>query len=672
MQSWMQRGTGPFLGRGDEVVDLLAVLADHRLVTLVGVGGVGKTRLAGRVAEEASAGMFETVYWAPLWQLSDLALFSAVVADACGLADHSARDPLDALCAWIGARRVLLVLDSCEHLVASCAALVAELLARCPGVAVLATSRQRLGGPEERVHRVEPLDPDTDGLALFTAGATAVGVRWDGPRDVVVAVEICRRLEGIPLALCLAAAQLPRQPVRVMARALRERLALAAPEDAGVRPERHRTLRTAIGWSHELCEPVERLLWARLSVFRAEPTLAAVERVCAGGPLTAGALPDALAGLERKSLVSVVGGRVRMLDTVREYGEMWLGQLGESDSVADRHARYFGELVARAEAGWWGPGQAAGYATVAASHADLCAAMERLLLVDPEDALRVAGALGFFWACCGRLHEAGHFLGELLRLVDAPHEVRAKALWALGVVRSLQGDYEGAARLGREARAAALAAGSGALVADAGYLQGLVMLLRGRPLAALHIADRELAAAAGPGSEAALARCRLVRVFGLTGSGHLDQARAEAEALRIRSVAIGEHWTRSYTEYQLALIALYEDRPDAAAGHARAMIREKRTIGDAFGIALGLDIMAAALAARGDGEISAQAFGAGQSLWETVGHPQRGTPELASLRARSQASARQAAGDFAYDKAYTWGRLTDPGATVETVLDLDR
>ncbi|MEU4269884.1 NACHT domain-containing protein [Streptomyces sp. NPDC026092] len=670
MQSWLQPGTGPFLGRGDEVAELVSVLADHRLVTLVGVGGVGKSRLAARVAEEASAGMFETVYWAPLWPLSDLALFDAVVADACGLADHSPRDPLDALCAWIGARRVLLVLDSCEHVVAACATLVAELLARCPGVAVLATSRQRLGRPEERVHPVDPLDPDTDGLALFTAGAAAVGVRWAGPEDVVVAVEICRRLEGIPLALRLAAAQLPQRPVRVMARVLRERLALAAPKDAGVRPERHRTLRTTIGWSHELCEPVERLLWARLSVFRAEPTLEAVERVCAGGPLTAKALTEALAGLEQKCLVSVVEGRVRMLDTVREYGAMWLAQLGEDDSVADRHARYFGELVARAEENWWGPGQGAAYAAVATSHADLCAAMERLLLVEPEGAVRMVGRVGFFWACGGRLHEAGHYLNEFLQLVPASPGARAKALWALGVVRSLQGDYEGAARLGREARAAARAAGSGALVADAGYLLGLVMLLRGRPLAALHIADRELAAR--PGDEAATARCRLVRVFGLTGSGHLGEARAEAEALRARSVAIGEHWTRSYTEYQLAVIALYEDRADAAAEHARAMIQEKRTIGDAFGIALGLDIMAAALAARGDGEISAQAFGAGQSLWETVGHPQRGIPELASLRARSQRSARQAAGDDAYDKAYTWGRFTDPGETVETLLSLGR
>ncbi|MFG2296121.1 ATP-binding protein [Streptomyces sp. NPDC048603] len=665
MHRWIEADAGAFTGRADEVTELLAVLERPGLVTLAGVGGVGKSRLAAQVAAQVRAGVFEAVYWVPLWSVSDRALAGAVVADACGLSDHSGRDPVRALGSWIGDRRVLLVLDSCEHVLAECAALTAELRAGCGRLTVLATSRQPLGTAGERVRPVSPLDPETDGLALFTAEAAARGVVWESPEDWVAAARVCGLLEGIPLALRLAAARLPQLSVHDMGRVLR-RLTLSAPSGSPTSPARHDALRTTIGWSHELCEPLERLLWARLSVFRSAADREAVERVCGGGPLTRAELSAALAGLERKSLVSWQGGRLRMLDTIREYGEMWLAELGETAALADRHARYFGELVADAEREWWGPGQGAGYARLAACHGDLCAALGHLLVSDPCGALDMAGRVAFFWACCGHLHEAGHYLDEFLQLVAAPAEIHARAFWALGVVRCLQGRYEPASRLGRQARAAATAAGDEALVADAAYLEGLVLLLRGRPLAALHTAERALA---GPVVDpAAGARCRIVLVFALTGAGLLDRAKAEARALRDRAAAVGEHWTRSYADYQLAVIALYQDRAGVAAGHARSMIRGKQVIGDAFGLALGLDLMAAALAAQGRGEHSAAAYGVGQTYWETVGHPQRGTPELGPLREQAQRAARERAGEDRYARAYRLATLTDPEVMVGMLL----
>ncbi|MFE5679760.1 hypothetical protein ACFQ7B_37190 [Streptomyces erythrochromogenes] len=201
----------------------------------------------------------------------------------------------------------------------------------------------------------------------------------------------------------------------------------------------------------------------------------------------------------------------------------------------------------------------------------------------------------------------------------------------------LQGSYDLAQRLSREARVVAEVAGEGALVADAAYLHGLV-LLRGKPLTALHEADRVLSASIA--GSASGARCRLLRVFGLTGSGFLDQARTEAEALRAESVAVGEYWARSYADYQLAVIALYEERAADAAGHARSMLRGKQAIGDSFGLALGLELLAVAFADQGRGGLSACAYGLGHRFWQMVGHPHRGTPESARSR-----RARPCAGD---------------------------
>ncbi|MGW4702453.1 ATP-binding protein [Streptomyces sp. NPDC004285] len=667
MQSWTPPERGPFVGRDHELDALSARLERHRLVTLAGAGGIGKSRLAARTVRLLAPDAFESVHWVPLWSLGSGALLVPLVADACGLSDHSARDPLDALATWLGTRRVLLVLDSCEHLVVACRELVETLLARCPGLAVLATSREPLGGAGETLFPLGPLSLDSDAMDLFAARAAAVGVTWESPEDRLAASEVCHWLEGIPLALELAAAQLSDRPVRIMARVLRDRLSLAEPAGSTLQPARHRALRTTIGWSHELCEPHERLLWARLSVFRADAAADDIAHVCGGGPLTGGALEKALDGLRRKSIVTVLpDGRLRMLDTVREYGAMWLAELAEARTIADLHARHFHARTASAERDWWGPRQAAAYARLVGCFGDLCAALDHLLATDPPQAAAMAGRLGFFWACCGQLHEAGHYLEECLQLVAEPAGTLARACWALGVVRCLRGEYESAARLGARAREQALLAADPELLADATYLQGLLMLLRGEPLHVVDAADRALALLEG--NTPAAARCRLVRVFALTASGSLRRARAEAEALRADSVSAGEHWTRSYAEYQLAVIALSEDRSAEAASHARSMLRDKRTIGDAFGLALGLDLLAAALAALERAEESATAYGAGQAFWEMVGHPQRGTPELGPLREHSERSARLQIGSDAYDAAYVLATLTDPFDTLSDVL----
>ncbi|MFI5762446.1 ATP-binding protein [Streptomyces sp. NPDC051563] len=662
-----------FVGRTGELAALERALRKDRLITLTGPGGVGKTRLARRAAGRAGpapAGTFpDGVHWADLSPLPDERLLVATVADALDLADHTARTPAAAVCQWIGARWLLLVLDCCEHLVTAVRDLVRELLDAAPHLVLLLTSRQPLGLPDERVldvgplpHAVDPSGPE-EALALFTrrAAAAAPGQAppWTEAR-LAAARSVCARLEGIPLALELAAAQLTDHTVEELAARLARRIGpLSAP--APVQPSRHGALRTAIGWSHEWCAPRERLLWLRLSVFGGAFDLAAARAVCSAAPLAGADVPALLDALVAKSVVRRgADGSYRMLDTIREYGAMWRDEAGEREALREAHAAYVTELVYAAEREWLGPTQRTGYRRVEAVHGDLCAALDHYLATAPERALDLASRAGFYWACCGHLHAARAYLERALaaaRPEGVDPRVRVRALWALGVTLLLQGEQQEAHRIavGCEALAAAIDGDSGPAL-DAAYLLGLSHLLAGRPLAARIVSDNALEAFPGtPFDSGPRIRCHLVRVFALTGTGLFTDARDEAELLRAGCVERGEHWTRAYADYQLALICLFEGRPAESAVHARAMLESKRELGDSFGTALGLDLLAAARAATGDGAGAARAYGTGQAYWQAVGHPQRGTPELASVREEFERTARGALGDQAYEEAFREG-----------------
>ncbi|UKY48465.1 ATP-binding protein [Streptomyces inhibens] len=661
-----------FVGRRTELRRIDDKLTEHRLITLTGPGGVGKTRIAIRAARAAERRFPDGVRWADLWPLHGEGLLMAAVSDAVGLADHTARTPAAALCAWLADKRLLLVLDSCEHLVDACRDLLGDLLTAAPGVTVLVTSRQPLGLAGEWTTEIGPLPctGDNDALTLFIerAGTAVPGLRLTAPPHAAAADIICRRLEGIPLALELACAQLASTSVERIAERLTTRFD-TLDGDGMPRPPRHRTLRCAIGWSHELCTPLERLLWARLSVFRGTFDEDSAGAVCAGGPLTGQGVRTALAGLAAKSVLSREGSRFRMLDTLREYGRIWLAELDEVADLSDRHAAHFVAFGRRAELGWLGPEQVGWYRKVADAHVDLCTALDRLLVTDPERAQELSAAIGFFWSCCGHLHEARDYLARALAAHHGPSRARTRALWALGVAVLLQGDLALADALGLECSQAARASDDAEAVLAAGYLIGLTHLIAGRPMSALTVADQVL----GPPPDAPFdspgrLRCHLVRIFALTGLGKLTEARAEATELRRGCVRRGEHWTRSYTDYQLSLISLFQGRPEESADHARAMLEAKQGIGDNFGIALGLDLLAAAVAAQGDGAAAARVYGSGQAIWRTVGHPQRGTPELRAVREECERRARAAIGDEAYTDTFHRASEERPEISLARIL----
>ncbi|MCX5201631.1 NB-ARC domain-containing protein [Streptomyces sp. NBC_00237] len=668
-----------FVGRRADLARVAHLLTTHRLVTLTGPPGVGKTRLALRAAQQEQRGARhpDGVWWADLSPLRDEALLVASVSDAVDFADHTLRMPAEALCEWLQLKRVLLVLDCCERLAAPVAHLVGELLTTVPRLTILATSRQALGSRSEAVVDVPPLPLDgPDGAAdLFRdrARRAVPGLALDDPSVDTAVHAICTHLEGLPLALELACAQLAEdRTVQDVAQRLTARAGarLDVLAQDGTWPQRHRALRTAIGWSHELCTPLERLLWARLSVFRGDFGELEAAEICAGGPLDADTVGRALRGLVRKSVVRQrPDGSCRMLDTLREYGAMWLRELGEAPGAEARHAAFHADLVRRADEGWLGAEQAAWYRRIGDAHADLCAALDHLLEADPVAALEMAGRVGFFWSCCGHLHEARTYLTRVLETQSVPGPHRSRALWALGVTTMLQGDHEAARWLGEQCAVAAWQAKDPEDMLSAAYLLGITYLMMGRPRAAHTVADRCLVARPGDAfSSPSQLRCRLVRVFALTGMGLLAEAEEAAAELRRICAEQGECWTRAYADYQLALIALLQGRPDTAAAHARAMVDSKYRIRDSFGIALGLDVLAAALAAQGEGEQAARVYGTGFTYWGQVGHPQRGTPELEPVRAECERRARSLIGDAAYEHAYAEGVAAEQDTAVALAL----
>ncbi|MFF3886462.1 ATP-binding protein [Streptomyces sp. NPDC001914] len=658
-----------FVGRRGELAHLEEALREERVVTLTGAGGVGKSRLALEAADRTLGSGERGVAWADLWPLRDDRLLVATVADAVDFADHTTDKALDSLTEWLADRDALLVLDSCEHLVASCRRLVTRLTSDCPRVTVLATSREPLGVTAEHVVAVDPLPAATDAVEMFRLRAAAAGTPLSSPADLVAVARLCERLEGMPLAVELIAGQLAHRGVEEVELELGRRLDITA-EGPLPGPPRHRAVRTTIGWSHELCAPAERLLWARMSVFR-EPVDAHTARlVCGGGPLPVNDVDRALTGLLRKSVLSSAGSGYRMLDTVREYGRMWLDQVGEGQESADRHASHFLAMARDAHAGWLGDQQERWYERLGSAHADLCAALDHLLSGQPDAALELIGLLAFPWSCCGHLREAAEYLEDALALSAASGPVRTRALWALGVTRVLRGEHEHAGALAVFCRdRAALQEDVGGIL-HAAYLLGLTHLLRGRPMTARHEVEGALREAGGTAfTSAGHVLCHLVRVFALTAEGLLDEARRAAQELRRGCVERGEWWTRSYTDYQLALIALFEDRAEDATAHALSMLDGKRHIGDSFGLALGLDLLASALAAQGAGERAVAAYGAGETYWSAVGHPQRGTPELGPVRERYEDTARSLLGDDRYEQALLTSALSDPETILHRLLD---
>ncbi|WP_369246255.1 NB-ARC domain-containing protein [Streptomyces sp. R41] len=658
--------TRSFVGRRDELdwldEELDPGVGIDRLVSLVGVGGVGKTRLALRAAGRVRDAYPDGVWLVELSPLHTAGLVGLAVVEALRLADQSTGPVTEVVAEWAEGKRLLLVLDSCEHVLADCVAFAEALLPVLPGLRILVTSREQLGLPGERVLYLDPLPVADDAVALFTERAAAAGFALDDT-DRATVEAVCRRLDGIPLAIELAAVRLSELSLDQLHDRLGERLPsrldlLAARDGEG--PPRHQTLRTAIGWSHELCAPLERLLWARLSVFAGGFCVRAAEEVCAGGPLPAGRIADLLARLVEQSIVRrhrADPDRFRLLDTVREFGADWLRALGEERAVRLRHRDHYRRLAREGCAEWNTGRQVAWCERTLTEHANLRAAMD-WALTEPDGrvAVEMAADIGFLWRHCGYLRDAQHCLDLALATDPAPGPDRTRALWARGAVALLQGDLEVAADWAVRCADAARDQGDPVAVVAAAYLIGGQLALSGKLSEAIDVlSGTPRLPIRQDGFGAAQLQVRVALSFSHMLRGDHERARAVAEEVRSASVACGESWAGAFADGIVAQADLARGDVRAAVGNARTALAGHGLLHNTVGAAMALDVLAAGVVAAGDGHRAARLLGIGERVWDLTGRAQMDSPDLIATRRRHELRVRDEIGDTEYEKAYEEG-----------------
>ncbi|MDH6293315.1 ATP-binding protein, partial [Rhodococcus opacus] len=485
-----------FVGRRHELTEAKNLLAGSRLVTLTGIGGVGKTRLAMRVASAVQREYSDGVRLVELGELRDEASLTDAVAAAVGVQDQSARPVREVLSEFLVTRELLVVLDNCEHMVDAVAELAGSLLRESPRLRMLATSREPLGIGGEAVLRVPPLGvpdpkrrpslrglPKYDAVTLFAERGTAAVPGFALTEENAVAVAgICHRLDGLPLPIELAAARLRAMSPEQILRRLTDRYTLLTRGNRGA-PTRQQTLRLCIDWSFELCTAREQLVWGRLAVFAGSFELDAAEWVC-GADLDPGKLLDTLTSLVEKSILireehgAVV--RFRMLETLREYGYEKLEQTGEAVSLRRRHRDWYEALALDAEAEWISADQLDWIDRLKREHANLREALEFCVDDDPVAGLRTAAALRWFWTSQGLYNEGRRWLDQLLARQNGPPTIEwVKALYCASVMANIQGDHEVGAALVAKGRTLTAQTSDSMMDALVAYASGMLALFRG-------------------------------------------------------------------------------------------------------------------------------------------------------------------------------------------------
>ena len=446
----LRAGLTSFVGRQEDVAQVGKLIGEYRLTTLTGPGGAGKTRLSIESARPLLDQLPDGIWLVELAPLSDGADVPQAVLAAMGLREQASisraplGDPVDRLVAALRTRGVLLVLDNCEHLIEAVAALADRLLGECPRLRILATSREPLGIIGEAIWPVEPLTlPPENADVTEAMSAAAVRLLQDRAaaarsgfavteQTAPAVARICRALDGMPLAIELAAARLRTMSAEQLASRLDDRFRLLTG-GARMAPRQHQTLRAVVDWSWELLTDAERALLRRLAVFAGGATVEAAERVCAGGPVEADRVLDLITSLTDKSLLVATGdGRYRMLETIKAYGLERLDEAGERDQIRQAHANYFAELAAIADPHLRRAEQLVWLDRLAAEHDNLNAAVRGAVAAgDARSAVRLVAAAGWYWWLAGHKAEGAELAAAALAL-PGPADAEALAL-ACGV-----------------------------------------------------------------------------------------------------------------------------------------------------------------------------------------------------------------------------------------------
>jgi non-specific serine/threonine protein kinase len=542
-----------FVGRERELAEIRGLLPTLRLLTLTGAGGIGKTRLAHQAGVEMLDAYRDGVWFVDLAPLADAALVPSALAQVLGVNEAPAQSLPEALCSALRTSETLLILDNCEHVLDGCVRLIAALLRETAALTVIATSREPLRLPGERAYPVGPLplpDPKADGRTI--AGADAVRLFVERARQrrpsfdlqakqARAVAEICVRLDGIPLAVELAAARVAVLPVEQIVRLLGQRFRLLTGGSRAL--PRQQTLRALIDWSYELLDDAEKALFARLAVFSGGWSLDAASEVCSCESIAKDDVVYVLIGLVEQSLVVADedGDRYRMLETIREYAREKLAIGGDADAVRERHCDYFLAFAVHAEAHLAGPEQATWLQRLENEHDNLRSALEHCLVAGSASAaLRLCGALHWFWIMRGYRAEGLDWCVRALASdgIDERTSERAMALHAAGILAYHLGDLPSARAHHEDSLAIARDLSDRSGIARATIPLGNLRLRQGDLAAAHALCEEALAMSRN------LADPRLT-LQALTGMGNVAAAKGEyptAQSLYEESLAIAREW----------------------------------------------------------------------------------------------------------------------------------
>lgn len=702
-----------FVGRTKELAEVKSLLERTALLTLTGSGGAGKTRLALQAAADLVESFADGVWLVELTPLADPALVTQTAAMAIGVREEH-RPLIQTLLDHLGSRSLLLVLDNCEHVLSASAELVQTLLQGCPQVRVLATSQEALGIAGETVYRVPSLTmPDLghlppleqltqfESISLFVERAAASRPGFTlAPSNAARVAQICSRLDGIPLAIELAAARVKVLSVDEIALRLADRFRLLT---VGTRtaPARHQTLRAALDWSHDLLSVQERLLLRRLSVFAGGWTIGAVEAVCADQECPAGDVLDVLTRLVDRSLV-VVGDLAqdtwyRLLETVRSYAREKLDAAGDAEDVRRRHRDWYLQFAETAEPELQGPALEAWLRRLEAEHDNIRAALEwcKTLEPNPEYGLRLAGAMWHFWEVRGYWTEGREWLeGALKRGAGLNVPARAKALNGAANLAFFQGDfprasalgsesldlsrrlgdkraiasclnvlgleacrlekYDQAARMGEESLALSKEAGDTWGAAGAHLILGLVARGQGDYARAAPLLEEGVAQFRRLGDKWAIALALNDLGLVLREMGEYDRAQALLEEGLALFRELGDRWGIGFSLANLGIVAWNRSEYDQAAGLFNESLSLRMVLGDRRGISTSLTGLATIAAAQGRPEPAAVLFGAAEALRDALGIPP--PPFIRDDYDRQVAGVRGALGEGMFSAARERGR----------------
>jgi predicted ATPase len=675
-----------FVGREQEIAQLQELVTAHRLVTLTGAGGAGKTRLAIEVASRLIDAFPDGVWLVELAALSDPQLVPQAVAQALEVREQPTRPVIETLSNYLDSKKLLLVLDNVEQLLEGCAHLVDEIVRRSPDITMLVTSRERLGMTGELTYRVPSLTvPGTsealtletvsryEGVRLFVERAKLVRSDFHLTAENASSVaSICTRLDGMPLAIELASARLRSMSVDELSERLDQRLALLTDGSRAALP-RHRTLRSMLDWSYDLLTKREQAMLRRVAVFAAGWTLASAEQVCAGNGIDASDVIEKLTSLVDKNLVvtdeQAGATRYRMLETVRQYAQDRLRDSGEESQWRSSHLACFVALGAEFNREVIGTKQHAWLARIASEHDNLRAALAWSTEASPLDGLGLAVALDAFWRIRGFLAEGREWFARLLDVVpiDLRTRLRARGLYAAGLFAILQGDY----------------------TAGKGLLQESLMLFREiddprnvayalDSLAYLAIEQGEYPEAEALAREAVdLLRARASReglcfslihlAIALRWRGEWAAAHESYEQSLVIARELGTPWEIGTALREIGLAECDGGRCDLALTHLAEAMTILHGLGDRPGVIESLEGLAGVAAATAAPGRAARLWGAAHALQQEMGGARSAHQKL--IYERQVRPVRAVLTGKAFDQAWNEGRAMTLDDAVRYALD---